>query len=167
MADGAHARVDTSGWDALFDQLAGPTRESLARSMAVAGGQVLRDEAKARAPIGPTGNLSEAIYLAFRDTLSTADRVQYSVTWNKSRAPHGHLIEFGHWQPFVTVKIGDRWVSLDRRRTQPKWIPAQPFLRPAYEAAHGRALQAMMQRGRERLPQLLTQGPTEGQSNDA
>src|SRR5690606_22184857 len=43
----------------------------LARSMAVAGGAMLRDEAKLRAPVGVDSNnpgtLRDSIYLAFRD----------------------------------------------------------------------------------------------------
>lgn len=158
MADGANAKVDMSGWDELFNRLAGPARVSLARSMAVAGGEVIRDEAKLRASRGNSGKLAQAIYLAFRDARSTDDHIEYSVTWNKRKAPHGHLPEFGYWQPFVVVKIGGSFVTTDRRLTQPKWIPAIPFLRPAFEASGGRALQAMMARGRERLTQLLGDG---------
>jgi len=162
MVDGARAKVDMSGWNEVFDRLAGPARVSLARSMAVAGGEVVRDEAKMRASRGNTGKLAQAIYLAFRDAQSTDTHIEYSVTWNKAKAPHGHLPEFGYWQPFVVVKIGDTWVTTDRRLTQPKWIPAEPFLRPAFEASRGRALQAMLARGRERLPELLGQGDSAG-----
>lgn len=158
MVDGATVKVDMSGWNELFDRLAGPLRVSLARSMAVAGGQVVRDEAKLRASRDNTGKLARAIYLAFRDSRSDDNLVQYSVTWNKAKAPHGHLPEFGYWQPFVVVKIGDTWVTTDRRLTEPKWIPAQPFLRPAFEASKGRVLQAMITRGRQRLPELLGGG---------
>lgn len=158
--------VDTSGWTAALDRLAGPLRVKLARSMGVAGGEVLRDEAQARAPrspqgaateIGPRVPLADAIYLAFRDSLSTDKQVQYTVTWNKSKAPHGHLIEFGHWRTHVTYKGSDgNWYSDPKRLLpSPIWVPAYPFMRPAYDAAVGRAVQAMMERGRIRLPELL------------
>ena len=32
-------------------------------------------------------------------------RPGYSVSWTAKKAPHGHLLEFGHWQPYVVAKI--------------------------------------------------------------
>ena len=166
MAKGLQATFDTSGWSAGLDRLLGPARVSLARSMAVAGGEVLRDEAKLRAPrssrgavseAGPRIPLAETIYLAFRDRYSGDKEVQYAVTWNKAKAPHGHLVEFGHWQIYPVIRKPDGSYVTDKRRKlpAPKWLPASPFLRPAYEAASARAHAAMIQRGRQRLPELL------------
>ncbi|RSF08807.1 HK97 gp10 family phage protein [Achromobacter aegrifaciens] len=156
MANGLQASFDTSGWSAGLDRLLGPARVSLARSMAVAGGEVLRDEAKARVNTH-NGVLGAAIYLAFRERYSTDQEVQYAVTWNKSKAPHGHLVEFGHWQIYAVIRKPDGTYVTDKRRKRasPKWVPAYPFLRPAFDAANGRARLAMIQRGRERLPELL------------
>lgn len=156
MSKGLQATFDTSGWAAGLDRLLGPTRVSLARSMAVAGGEVLRDEAEARVNTH-NGVLAGAIYLAFRERYSTDQEVQYAVTWNKRKAPHGHLVEFGHWQVYVVVRKPDGSYVTDKRRklATPKWVPAYPFLRPAYEAASARAQAAMIQRGRQRLPEVL------------
>ncbi len=121
-------------------------RTSLSRSMAVAGGKVLRDEAKERAPV-KSGRLKGAIYLAYKDGRSTDDEVVYSISWNAKVAPHGHLIEFGH-AVVRGGKAGKGGVNIG-------WAPAKPFLRPAYDAALPRAQQAMIERGRERLPELL------------
>ena len=156
MANGLQATFDTSGWATGLDRLLGPARVSLARSMAVAGGEVLRDEAKARVNTR-NGVLANAIYLAFREAYSTDKEVQYAVTWNKSKAPHGHLIEFGHWRIYAVIRKPDGSYVTDKRRKlpSPKWVPAYPFLRPAYEAASARAHAAMIQRGRQRLPELL------------
>ncbi|CAB3675919.1 hypothetical protein LMG26690_01323 [Achromobacter animicus] len=157
MAKGLQATFDTSGWPAGLDRLLGPARVSLARSMAVAGGEVLRDEAKARVNTH-NGVLGAAIYLAFRERHSTEQEVQYAVTWNKRKAPHGHLVEFGHWQIYAVIRKPDGSYVTDKRRrlARPRWVPAYPFLRPAYEAASERAQAAMIQRGRQRLPELLT-----------
>lgn len=166
MANALQAAFDTSGWSAGLDRLLGPARVSLARSMAVAGGEVLRDEAKVRAPrsgqgavgdSGPRIPLAEAIYLAFRERYSGDKEVQYAVTWNKRKAPHGHLAEFGHWQIYAVIRKPDGSYITDKRKklASPKWVPASPFLRPAYEAAALRAQGAMIQRGRQRLPELL------------
>jgi len=140
------AKVDASSALAGLDALTGELRVSLARSMAVAGGQVIRDEARVRAP-EQTGRLKSSIYLAFKDGQSTDDRVVYSVTWNSRTAPHGHLLEFGHWQ---TVAWGHQMAT-------PKWVAAHPFLRPAHEATAQRAQDAMLERARERLPELIAE----------
>lgn len=125
-------KFDGSGWTAALARLDGPFKEKLARSMAVAGGQVLRDEAKHHAPVD-TGLLRDSIYLAFKEDRSTGGQVVYSVSWNSKTAPHGHLIEFGTYK-----------------------MPAKPFLRPAYDAAP-RAQAAMLARGRERAAELLAE----------
>ncbi|WP_231934974.1 HK97-gp10 family putative phage morphogenesis protein [Bordetella bronchialis] len=154
MADGTKATFDTSGWTAALDKLVGPARESLARSMAVAGGQVLRDEAKTLAPV-QSGGLRDAIYLAYQDADSTPAEVRYAVSWNATKAPHGHLLEFGHWQTRAAYQGSDgKWYS-GALLPNPKWVPAHPFLRPAYEAAKDLARQAMIERGKHRLPELL------------
>lgn len=163
MGEYVNAQVDFSDVIRGLERLK-QVRVSLARSMAVAGGQVFRDEAKLLAPV-KQGILRDAIYLAFRERFSTGDEVTYSVTWNHSKAPHGHLIEFGHWQPFKVLTLPDgRFVSTDVRLPFPKWVPAEPFLRPAYSSAGQRAQEAMFARGRERLPELLS-APGSGEAD--
>lgn len=152
------ANVDFSdavrGLDLLTD-----VRHQLARSMAVAGGKVLRDEAKARAPVGEgskrPGQLRDAIYLAYRDKASTDKAEVYAVSWNAKAAPHGHLVEFGHWQSHARYKGKDGEWYTGAPLATPKWVPADPFLRPALDAARERAKVAMVERGRARLPELL------------
>lgn len=169
MADGISAKLDTTGWDRGLDQLSDFLRERLARSMAVAGGQVLRDEAKARAPVGTAeggsitpGLLRSAIYLAYSPERSTDGKQVYVVSWNSEKARHGHLLEFGHWLTHVAYRGPDgEWYSNpDKPLAQPKWVAAEPFLRPALDASIGRARDAMIVRGRQRLFDLLA-GQTE------
>lgn len=171
MADSIQAKLDTSGWDQGLAKLLGPLRESLARSMAVAGGKVLRDDAKARAPVGTAeggsitpGLLQSSIYLAYREAQSVNGRFVYSVSWNSKKARHGHLLEFGHWQTHVSYRGADgEWYSdPSKPLKQPKWIPAEPFLRPAFDASLDRAREAMLARGRERLPELLANQAASG-----
>jgi HK97 gp10 family phage protein len=138
-------KLDKSEWDAALNKLSGPVKEKLARSMGVAGGQVMRDEAKLQAPV-MTGLLSESIYLAFKDDRSNDAQVVYSVSWNSKTAPHGHLLEFGHWH--VTGGKGGEQTS---------WTAAKPFLRPAYDIAKPKAAQAMMARGKVRAAELLAE----------
>lgn len=171
MTDGFTAKFDMSSLQAGLAKLAGPLRESLARSMAVAGGKVLRDEAKLLAPV-ESGKLRKAIYLAYKQDRSSGNQQVYSVSWNGSHidgAPHGHLIEFGHWR-YNKIINGHAQKSLRpglKRGNGPQdhvppgaletrvWVPAHPFLRPALDSAGARAQAAMIERGKERLPELL------------
>ena len=151
----AKVDFDASAWLAGLNKLGSPElRESLARSMAVAGGQVLRDEAKRWAPV-QDGTLRSSIYLAHREGRSTEVQQVYSVSWNSRRAPHGHLIEFGHWQTHARYQGPDGQWYTGAKLDAPRWVAAKPFLRPAQDVAGGQAMQAMIERGRERLPELL------------
>lgn len=152
------AGVDVSGVLAGLDKLSNSSLTSLARSMAVAGGTVFRDEAKRQAPV-EDGVLRDSIYLAYKDGKSTEDSVIYSVTWNSKKSPHGHLLEFGHWQPYRVVKLpnGD-WFTTKEKLASPKWTSARPFMRPALDIGMQAAKQAMFERGRERLQDILRGG---------
>ncbi|MET0332553.1 MAG: HK97 gp10 family phage protein [Dyella sp.] len=150
---------------AALDRLNTPLRESLARSMAVAGGQVIRDEAKLLAPMGTAddgsakpGALRDAIYLAYKPGRSDDHQYVYSVSWNAKKAPHGHLLEFGHWRTNVVYKAADgHWYSDPKRKLpSPIWVPAHAFLRPALTSSATRARDAMFARGQQRLGELLT-----------
>lgn len=157
MGEFIDAQVDFSDAIRGLERLR-EVRVSLARSMGVAGGQIFRDEAKVLAPV-KDGILRDSIYLAYRDARSTGDQITYSITWNHSKAPHGHLIEFGHWQPFKVISLPDgSFVTTGVRLSAPKWTPAQPFLRPAYTSSLVRARNAMIERARQRLPELLKGG---------
>ena len=170
MAKIFDAKLDTSGALAGLDHLSGSLRVSLASRMGVTGGQILRDEAKARVPAkfaGPyndssrgsqaAGQLREAIYLAKNEKLSTYTQIVYSVSWNAQKAWWGKLIEFGHALRYAYVidSQGVYHTIKDKPLANPVWIEATPFLGPAYDAAIMRARAAMIARGREELPILL------------
>jgi hypothetical protein len=159
------AKVDDKALMASLDRLANEGRVSLARSMGVAGGSVLRDEAKQHAPVGMhegggvsphPGTLRDSIYLAFREGHSTDERIVYSVSWNHRTAPHGGWLEFGHWRvnELVPIGAGGMWVATKERLEQPVWVPAQPFMRPAMDA-WPIAEKAMLERGRQRFTELM------------
>ena len=156
MTDGVFARMDFSAFDRGLDNLAGPIRQHLARSMGVAGGEVYRDNAIAYAPV-KNGVLRNSIYLAYRPAYSDDAKVTYRISWNAKKAPHGHLIEFGHWQTNVRYEGRDgRWYT-GAPLKQPKWVPAHPFIRPALVGSAAMATNAMIARGRARLPELLAE----------
>jgi hypothetical protein len=164
MADGIKA--DFSGWQRAVEKLQGPLKVSLARSIAVGMGEVLRDEAKQLAPI-KEGVLKDSIYLAFKEGRSNGQEVVYSVTWNHLKAPHGHLIEFGHLRVNEVIRLDDgTWRFTTTRLPEPKFVAAHPFLRPALDSAGKRAAQAGIERGRRRLPELLRESAS-GHRSDA
>jgi hypothetical protein len=78
-----------------------------------------------------TGLLHSAIYHTYSERSSVVGKtVIYHVGWNARKAPHGHLIEYGHWTKTVGV----------HGPLKPTWVPAEPFLRPAY---YGKVSQAL------------------------
>lgn|SRR5574341_421935 len=76
--------------------------------------KVLYDEVKINVTpprIGiKTGNLYSSIYRAYSPEKSGDDVKTYHISWNKSKAPHGHLLEFGTSRmaarPFVRPAFG-------------------------------------------------------------
>jgi HK97 gp10 family phage protein len=135
------------------------------RSAAVAGGTLLRDEASQRAPDGETGNLKRAIYLKFIDEKSSETRKVYYVSIRRGTkestdkqgandvAYYGHMVEFGHW--YVPPKPkGVRWKVHRAKYIGKKWVPATPFLRPAFEARRQDVIVAMRERLKDRLLEL-------------
>lgn len=166
-------KADTSGLERWLDEL-GDAAEEAARPAAQAAAQVLYEAVKSNvASIGrKTGNLERSIYQAFSRDKSGQGKATYHVSWRtgrekdengrpistgKPRAPHGHLVEFGHLQryeyfqdsqgnvrPMVRPemmgkpkpKSGARnRAALDAyyvlRKGGPKLVAARPFLRPA------------------------------------
>lgn len=105
--------------------------ESVLRQAAVAGARVIHAEVKLRAPVDkgiyegkqskrPFGFLREHIIIAYDDETSIPGRLaSYIVTWSKD-AFYGRFLEFG------TSKM-----------------PAQPFLRPGFEAKRKAAAAAV------------------------
>lgn len=156
---------DASEWNAVFERLKGPLKESLARRMAIAGARVLSAEAEANARIADnkegvprTGRLANNIYHAY-EKRSPPGEFAYSVSWRRGpgKANHGHLIEFGHWRNFAVFKGKDgEWYS-DKNRplAAPVWVAARPFLRPAFDAKRDDVMRVMIQTGREEFPKLI------------
>lgn len=169
---GLELRMNTAG---LEKALADVEREMLeaARPAAQAAAQVLVDEVRKNvSSIGQkSGNLARAIYQAYSRDNSYEGKAQYHVSWNARIAPHGHLVEFGHWQPFVTYTGSDgktytairpsmRGKPKPRGRASlaeksryyvtlpaPRWVPAKPFVRPAvakFDAAQAAATRAFL-----------------------
>lgn len=133
---------DPSGAFAALDQLAETVGTSVVRTGGQAMAQVMYDEARLRCPIAEKpqrlkggrysvpGTLRNSIYQVFSKDNSTDRKAIYHVSWNRKKAPHGHLVEFG------TVRA-----------------PAHPFLGPAFIARQADCVDVANVAMRERLQQ--------------
>lgn len=163
MSKNRNETVDVSDVLKGLDDLKG-MKESLSRTMAEAMAAAVRDEAKVRAPVLKSGNegydnqqrelLVQAIYEAYDDRytiLTHGLSFRYKVSWNAKKAPHGHLLEFGHLLPYVvTISGSGKWFTpLKNRKSKGKsvgysWsdlglpqhapVAPSPFLGPAFDA---------------------------------
>jgi hypothetical protein len=150
-------RADTAAADRFFDALV-ETSEEAVRAAAQAGAQVLYDEVKRNVErIGvQSGNLRRSIYQVFSADNSGPGRAVYHVSWNVNKAPHGHLLEYGHLQRYKHYRGNDGRIrpmvrpgmegrpKPGRRASQdakdaywvplpggPRQVAARPFVRPA------------------------------------
>lgn len=117
-------RVDLSGLTAMMSESA-DRAEAAARPAAQAASQVIYEQVKnnVRRLGRMTGKLEAAVYQAFWDKASQPGRASYRISWNKQKAPHGHLIEFGYIQRYqIHAGSGGRWFTVVRpeMRDQPR-----------------------------------------------
>lgn len=166
MASGYKMTLDNADWNAAFAALDGPVKTSLARRMLVSGGVVLRDAAKSNARMAANiegddvrGVLANAIYLAYDDEVKSENLFNYVISWNAKKAPHGHLVEFGHWITHAIFKgsNGEWYTDKNQPLDKPRWVAARPFLRPTFDSYGNVAISAMIRRGQEELPILLAE----------
>lgn len=139
------SRFDTTEIFAGLDKLQAK-KEPVARAMGSAMAGAVRDEAKVRVPVGTDfggslnpGTLRDAIYQAYdaRRNVLNNNTYRYVVSWNHNKAPHGHLIEFGHWMPYIyaTDGQGHYWTPKPEvGQAIPFWVAAEPFLGPAFDS---------------------------------
>lgn len=170
MARGTRVDISevTKGFSMLKD-----AKESIARTMGVAMGQEVRDEAKIRAPVlkpenkgadnQQAGLLRDSIYLAYDQRRSVlSDGYRYVVSWNAKRAPHGHLAEFGHWLPYLYEQTfpDERYYTPKPEQPNPTkrdegfYVDAKPFLGPAFDAKMPRLYSIALAAGRKRFEEL-------------
>lgn len=130
--------VDLSALDAELQGIDAEL-QAAARPAAQAAAQVVYERVRANvARIKPvTGKLASSIYQAYSRDQSRDGREVYHISWNAKKAPHGHLVEFGHLQRYEVshdAKTGRFITHKDRPLATPKHIAAKPFLRPAVDA---------------------------------
>ena len=141
-------KADIGGMLAGIDSLAADI-DNAARPAAQAGAQVFYDQVVANVAgiRKKTGNLRRSIYQVYSKDRSAIGKAVYQIGWNAKKAPHGHLVEFGHLQRYEVTydpKTG-RYFTHKDRPIAPIQIAAKPFLNPAKSRAP-QAQDAMEQR---------------------
>lgn len=147
-------------------------KEQVLRSGARAGALVFYNEMRAKVPVD-SGTLYGAIYHWHDDKKSGPDRQVYAIGPNKSKAPHWHHVEYGHWRYNRQSPTG-QWLRskakgaqsvpwpnqqppenhpLPGRLETPVWTPAYPYIRPTWQRV-GDAMKAAMNRMRERMTEV-------------
>ena len=86
------------------------------------GARIVRDEAKRRAPVGPTGNLKRSLKAKKGKRRGKLFATAFAAV-DRKIAPHAHLVEYG---------TGPRRQKTTGRYTGQ--MPAIPFFRPAVDA---------------------------------
>lgn len=125
------------------------------KSAAWAGATVMYDEMRERVPT-KSGGLKDSIY-RWRDRgKQSKDLVVYAIGPNKAKAPHWHLIEYGHYLINVVIKnaITGESQGLKTRRLQKTFVPPVPYIRPTFNAKVRQALTAMRRRLGERVREI-------------
>lgn len=123
----------TGNLEADLDKFGAAISEKVLVSGVAAMAKVMYDEAKINASKHiKSGLLYRAIYRVYAKDKSTETRKTYEISWNKAKAPHGHLIEFGHSR-----------------------APAYPFIRPAFDRVN-EAIEAGKARMAERMAEINT-----------
>lgn len=139
------ATFDVSALDAIVDGMKDDVAQAL-RPAAQAGAQLLYNEVRKNVGLigRKTGNLQRSIYQVYSKDQSRQGQTEtYHISWNARKAPHGHLVEYGHVQRYTTIldhRTG-KWITLKNKPLPaPKVVVARPFVRPAM-AQFDRALQ--------------------------
>lgn len=153
--------------NAALNRLADDVAIKHARGALAAGAALIRDEARKNAP-QLTGKLKRAIYSMWMREMSTRERQTFFVSVRRGKKFQGRTstsksgktrttadrdayywtwIEFGHVSagPGGQLKGGTRRRERARseKRAAGKFVPPQPFLRPAFEAKKQEAVEAV------------------------
>lgn len=136
------------------------------RAAAAAGAAEVRKEAKKLAPVytgpvsqghPPPGTLKRAIYSGYNRRRSQPHAAVAIVSVRQGKrekhdAYYARWVEFGH---FTATPKGAGSLRARRKAAREsgaaRWVAARPFLRPAFEVARDRAIQAVADKISERL----------------
>lgn len=154
-------------------------QEKVLRSSARAGALVFYELMHAYAPY-KEGGLMNAIYHKFINETSTQNYKSYRIGVNHKKAPHWHLLEYGHMMYYqVRKKPNGDWVTLvrkDKIGTPPpsrwaskevkdayyiplkggaKHIAGKAFIRKSYDDGKDMAMAAVSERAKQRFAEAM------------
>lgn len=114
-----------------LDKFSQDIREKVLFSGVAAMAKVIQEQVHSNAGSNrKSGTLQDSIYRVFSPEKSSTETKLYRISWNKKKAPHGHLIEFGTSR-----------------------APAYPFMRPAFDHIR-EAIEVGKARMAERIKEL-------------
>jgi hypothetical protein len=136
----------------------------IARPAARAGALVFYGEMRMKVPVDE-GTLYGSIYHYYDKQKSTGNMHVYAIGPNKRVAPHWAWIEYGHW--LYNRQAEGRWLEsksnknargpsahdLPGRLDTPRWVPADPYIRPAFGQVQ-RAIDAALTRAKEKFAEV-------------
>lgn len=123
----------------LINALPKTARTILRRAIRQAA-RVIRDDAKRRAP-RESGRLRKGI----KEKETTPGAGQVGARVFVSKAPHAHLIEYGHRQMYKNPRNTGEL----RQSQKTPFVAAQPFMRPAFDENYAAAHEQMREAIRE------------------
>lgn len=129
-------------------------QEKAMRPAAFEACTVLYDELHARVP-HHEDVMANAIY-RWRDAGKSGTAVEtWKVGVNLVKAPHFHLVEEGHWQPYKVIFKDGKFFTTNQLLKSPKWIPPNAFFRASYDAKINEALDVAYKKLQLNLSQLV------------
>lgn len=155
--------------------------QNVLRGAVNAGARVIRDEAKTQAPV-ETGTLKRSIYTKrIREESGTLVQTYFvgvrrgkqyrSLTTKTGKdrsmdAYYAPFVEYGHFTRRSGGRLrftnrgqrNNQQLSDEVQSGQVRWIPAQPFMRPAWDARKDDALKAIADYLMRRIPEEVRKG---------
>ena len=158
-------RIDTSALDRMAAELGAKAEQAVRPAAQAGADVLYRAARANAERIRDSGRLAASIYQAYSARKSGPLAATYQISWRTGsggpRAPHGHWIEYGRWMYYKARRLpSGQWVTMvrpemrgkpnpkgDRRSNRaafdayyiplaaPKWVPASPFIRPAFAQA--------------------------------
>lgn len=122
-AEGAVRPAAQAGAEVFYQEVKGNVREGTEAQhyfYGRAAQKAPKGSKKALAYLFTKGTLKRSVYQYYNKRFSTQSKAIYSISWNHREAPYGFMVEYGTSS-----------------------AKARPFLRPAFDAAQRRALQAV------------------------
>lgn len=120
-------RVDLESLNLQLDQDA-TALEKAARPASQAAAEVFYREVRRNVlALGQkSGNLLSAVYQAYSARNSSTGLATYHISWNPRKAQHGHLVEHGHIQRYVSYVGSDgNWYTAIRPEMRGKPRPGR------------------------------------------